>query len=491
MTRIKSCTAIVALVFAAGLAQAARPPVSKGYPFQLPPEKAVAAVEKLDKVSGQKVTLADDERGLFEDARDEKLDKWSFAEACLIASGVTDPARRKGYLAELDRIEADARKAVEGAKTPTETGDRLLKFLHDGPMKGGYVSKQTDLHTILDDGTFNCVSSAVLFNVIGRRLGLDLAAVEVPEHVFSVLRDGGRRIDVETTSPQGFNPKGQKTPKGTPPADRYAGKRREVGELGLASVVAYNHGVGLADDKRHHEAALANFRALSLDPANPGAANNALAAFVKWGLDLSEDGKYEEALAVVAAGLEVAPKDSALRNNHKVFWHHYAEDRMKAGKDDEALAVLRRAAKAIPSENFEARQADLYIRPAQELIDAGEWDKALDTYTSGLGKVDPKAKARLKDARVGLFLNWANSHADKGAFEKALEVLSTGESVEPKNSTIRNNTVATYDAWANTFMEKKDWAGAINVYEKGLKSLPGDSHLKQNLAYCQQEQAKK
>jgi tetratricopeptide (TPR) repeat protein len=489
MTRTRISFAIVALILATGPA-ASKPP-AKGYPFALPPDKAAAAVEKLDAASGKKITLTDDERSLFEEARAGKLDKWSFGEACLIASGVTDAAKRKGYLAKLDRIEADARAATDGAKTPAEKGERLLKFLHAGPMKAGYESKQTDLHTLLDDGTFNCVSSAALYNVIGRRLGLDLAAVEVPEHVFSILRDGDRRIDVETTSPQGFNPKGVKTPKGTTPADRYAGKRREVGELGLAAVIAYNHGVGLAEGKHHHEALLANFRALSLDPTNPGAANNAVAGFVNWGLELSEAGKYEEALKVVAAGLEAAPKDATLVNNRKAIWQHYAEARMKAGEADEALEVLRRAAKAVPGADFETRQADLFVRPALELIAAGKYEEALALFTAGLSKVDPKAAARLKQARVGLFLDWAQEATKKDDFEKAIVILKRGAALEPKDGDILNNTRATYDAWADTHMKKDDWAGAIKVYEKGLAHLPGDSHLKHNLAYCKQELSKR
>ncbi len=486
MTRFTFRLATVALLLVSGLATAT-PPAKGEYPFPLPPDRAIAAVEKLGQATGTKLTLTDAERKLFEDARDGQLDTHSFADACLIASGVTDPAKRKEYLAKLDVIEADARKAVADAKTPAEKGDRLLKFLHDGPMKGGYASKQTDLHTVLDGGTFNCVSSAVLYNVIGRRLGLDLVAVEVPQHVFSALRDGDRRTDVETTTARGFDPKGEKTPKGTPPADRYAGKRREVGELGLAAIIAYNHGVGLADEKKHGAALLTTFRALSLDPVGPGAATNARAALVNWAGDLAKAGKFEESLAVIATGLEIAPKDSALLNNHKVVWQEFADERMKAGKDEESLAVLRRAAKAIPTADFETRQADLYTRPAQELIDEGKWEAALAAYTAGLGKVDPKAKAKLKDARVGLFLDWSNTFTDKGEFEKALVILRQGAAIEPKDGRIRNNTAATYDAWANTYMEKKDWSSAIGIYRKGLAHLPDNGHLKNNLSYCQQE----
>jgi tetratricopeptide (TPR) repeat protein len=490
MTRSRTTFAILALAIAVG-PSAASSPKAKTYPFKLTPEKAVASAERLEKVSGRKPAITDSERKLFEDARDGKLDSHSFGETCLIASGVTDGTKRAEYLKRLDEIESEARKATEAAKTPREKAERLLKFLHDGPMKGGYESKQTDLHVILDTGKFNCVSSAVLFNVIGRRLGLDLAAVEVPQHVFSLLRDGSRTIDVETTSPIGVDPRGMKTPKGSTPADRYAGQRREVGEPGLAAVIAYNHGVGMLERKQYHEAMMASLRALCLDPTSPSAAQNTRAAFVKWELELDHAGRFEEALVVLAAGLELDPKDSALVNNHKVVWHRYAQSRMKAGKVDEALDVLRRAAKAVPGEDYETQQAFLFIEPAQELSNAGKWDEALKLYGEALGKVDKKAAAKIKDARIGLFLNRSVAASEKGEFETALAILKEGTRIEPKDSRIKNNLTAVYDRWANGFIEKGDWARAIEVYEKGLAHLPGDSHLKHNLEYCKQEQAKK
>jgi tetratricopeptide (TPR) repeat protein len=489
MTRFRITLAILALVLTAGLTFATKP--GKDYPFSLSPDKALVVVEKLDAISGKKVAASEVERKLFADARDGKLDSFSFDEACLIASGVTDDAKRKSYVARLDAIEAEARKAVEGAKWPVEKAERLLKFLHNGPMKGGYESQQTDLHTILDTGRFNCVSSAALFNVIARRIGLNVAAVEVPRHVFSLVIDGDQRIDVETTSPQGVNPKGVKTPKGETPADRYAGQRREVGELGLAAVIAYNHGVGAIEKRRFHESVLSSLRALNLDPANPGAAQNTLAGFVKWGLELNEAGKYEEAIALLTAGLEVSPKDSAMANNRKVVWHKYAESLMASGKVDEALAVLRRAARAIPDEDFETKQAFLFMTPAQELIKSQKWDEALKLYDSGLAKVDKMAAEKIKDARIGLFLNRSVAAMQKGEYEAALEILKQGMKLEPKDERIANNAKAVYDRWASGYIEKKDWAGAVAVYEKGLAQFPGDSHLEHNLAYCKQEEARK
>jgi tetratricopeptide (TPR) repeat protein len=482
MTRIRITLAAFSLFLVAALACAAP---KTDYPFTVAPDQAFATLAKLERTSGVKTSLTADEKILFADAGDGKLDDWSMGEACLMASGVTEPAQRQKYLARLDEIEKKARKAIEGARTAPEKGAMLLKFLHDGPMAKGYESRQTDLHTLIDHGTFNCVSSAVLYHVIGQRLGLELCAVEVPQHVFVVLIDGDQRLDVETTSAQGFNPHGDA--KEREKIRKAAGNRREIGPAGLAAVVAYNHGVGLASEKHFAKAVAANFRALALDRTNPSAIKNALAELTNWPLELAKKGEYEEALTVIAVALELAPKERGLLNNHKVLWCEYAEARYQVGKTAEALEVLRRAASAIPSENMEARQAYLFIEPAQKLMDAGKWEEALTLFSSGITQVDTKARKPLEDARAGLFLNWSKREVKEGRFEKALEILRRGAGLAPKDGRFRNNMLVAYDAWAGTHMKRGEWDQAIEVYEKGLKELPGDRHLANNLAYCKQE----
>jgi tetratricopeptide (TPR) repeat protein len=496
MKRTRFAVPIFFLLFTAGLASAAAP-VKDAYPFAVPPNQAFATLARLEKSSGLKLPLTPDEVSLFNDASDGKLDDCSFADACLIASGVTDPVKRKEYLKKIDAIEAGARKAVAGAKTPFEKGEKLLKFLHAGPMAKGCRTEQSDLHTLLDTGHFNCVSSAVLYNVIGRRLGLDLRAIEIPEHVFSILYDGDRRADVETTNARGFNPSrdpklrdAAKNPGGVVyMPEKHAKLRREVGETGLAAIIAYNHGVTLSKEKRFHEAVLANFRALCLDPKNQPAIKNALADLTNGPLALAKEGKYEEALNAVAIALELAPKDSGLKNNHKVLWWEYAEKKMKAGQEDEAVAVLRRAAKAIPAEDFESRQAYLFLNPAIKLTQEKKWNEAIALVDAGSKKVDAKAKKKLRDARVGFFLNWGIDEQKAGRFEEALSILRRA-AAEENDKRILNNRIATYDAWARTFMDKGEWKKAIEIYEKGMNELPGDKHLSHNLVYCREQMKK-
>jgi hypothetical protein len=59
---------------------------------------------------------------------------------------------------------------------------------------------------LLDHGHYNCLSSAMTYVVLARAFGLQVRGALVPSHVFVELTTaGGKRIDVETTSPTGFD----------------------------------------------------------------------------------------------------------------------------------------------------------------------------------------------------------------------------------------------------------------------------------------------
>src|SRR5262249_36332079 len=131
-----------------------------------------------------------------------------------------------------------------------------------------------------------------------------------------------------------------------PDSDR--DKRREVGDIGLVALTYYNHGVELTHARRYHEALVAYFRAMSLDPELASAVQNALAVLANWGVELAGQGAHEKALEVLATGLDLAPEDAALLHNRKVVWGTWAEAAMNEGRVDEAVARLRRDAAAVP-----------------------------------------------------------------------------------------------------------------------------------------------
>ncbi len=432
------------------------PPASQ-YAFKETPARALDVLARLKKLSKLNVDITDDEASLFADVKDGKFQKWTFAEAALLASGVHDKAKRQTSLKRIDWMTESAKQATNGATTPLVKGDMLLRWLHKGPMAKGYKAQQTDLPVILETGTYNCVSSALLYNVVGKRLGLDLRAVEVPDHAFAILYADGKHADVETTTALGFNPARDKAAQEQFEKqtgfryipDNHRDQRREVGEAGLIAIVYYNHGVELSKAKKHHEALLAYFRAMSLDPEFSSAVKNALVELANWGVELAKAGKFEDALLVCTTGLELAPKDYSLLHNRKVIWSVWADACMDAGQEDEALAILRKAAKDVPTdaEYFRSLEAGLYIRRGETLVKAKDWEKAMDAVEPGMAKVEETARKELKQWQSGVRRRWARNELDEKRYDEALSIIAAGLAKEPADKSLSENLAYVLQRW--------------------------------------------
>jgi hypothetical protein len=299
-----------------------------------PPLAKADATTKVELTAAEKRLVADVAGGEFRTV--------SLAEAALIGSGVTDAAERKTYLTTIDGLEQEAREAVAEAKTPSDTGEKLLAFLHapGGPMRK-YVADQTSLAVLLDTGEFNCVSSAMLYNVLAGRLGLEVRAVELLDHshVFSLLRDGERSLDVETTNPRGFNPKRKKSH----PAAK-AKNRREIGSVGLVAIVFANRYGLLGEEAQHREAVRAGLCAMALDRGLKGAEVNFRLALSEWCRALAADGKIKDALAVLEANGETL-EAGARREQVKGIYQSRLTVLLKQGENEDVARMYAEAAR--------------------------------------------------------------------------------------------------------------------------------------------------
>ncbi len=124
-----------------------------------------------------------------------------------------------------------------------------------------YDERQTRLDVLLATGRFNCVSSAVLYGLLARSLGLEFRAVQTPDHAFiRVLRTKG--WDVETTNPYGFDPGsrreftdsfGRVTGYSYVPPGQYS-RRKELGDKGLLALILYNRNAYDTEAGRYLEA---------------------------------------------------------------------------------------------------------------------------------------------------------------------------------------------------------------------------------------------
>lgn len=448
------------------------------YEFKEAPAEALQVLTELE--SAVPVNISAAETDLFLDAADGKLDSWLLAEAALLASGVQDEATRAEMLQDIDDLEQAFRDQAPDDLAPFELAELLLDWLHEKAFVAGYSAGQTNLSTILTDGSFNCVSSAVLYNILGIRLGLDVRGVEVPDHAFAILYSGSEYADVETTTPGGFNPARnrdaidafQSTTGLSYIPDHRPDKRREISPLELIAFIYYNHGVTFSREEKYLEALLANFRALSLDGNSQSAVKNALAALANWSSSLSRESEFEEALRIVEAGLALAPEDRSLNHNHRVIW----QNRIVLGAEkldiESFTSLVAEAHAALPDEGFDAQQALYLITRAEVLAERGNWSAAITQTSDELPILNAESQQSLKEYRLNLVLRWSNQGIESRHWEVALDALERGLALFPENRRISQNIAYVLQEWSEQIYAASGEAAAEEIVGRIAARFP-------------------
>lgn len=139
--------------------------------------------------------------------------------------------------------------------------EQILLFMHK-QLLGRYSERVTRFDELLERGVYNCVSSAVLYMIFARSVGLDVRGVKTKDHAFCLVRLDDGDFDVETTNVYGFNPGERKEFSDqfgrttgftyVPPSNYH--ERSEIGELALLSLIPANRSSLLNDGKRFAEA---------------------------------------------------------------------------------------------------------------------------------------------------------------------------------------------------------------------------------------------
>jgi HEAT repeat protein len=453
----------------------AGPPVSP-YAFKESPARAIDVLNRLKGLTGLTIPIAADETALFDDAKDGKLDSVALRDALLLASGRTTADERKPYLEKLDALLAAARTDAP-EKDPWVRGAKLLTLLHKGPMAKGYESGQTSLSEVLDSGKFNCISSAALYNLLAGQLELDARCVLVPGHAFSIVYEGTRHADVETTAPDGFDPArdpqvGARFTSRTgfrliPDTDR--DQRRETTNLGLVAGIYFNRALDAAAGGNFQEALVGFFKALSIDPELAPAIQATLRTLAFWSRTKAIAGSYDDALQVLAVGLELAPRDATLQFFRKEMYVRWAHEKVRADLDSEALAILRRAHAETKDDDFAAMQADVLVYRSEQLARAGKWAEAVAVADpTGKGLV-PAAEADLTAYRVQLRLRWADAEATAGRFDAALQVLADARAAHPQHKYVGLMFAAVIAGWAERILTEQGEAPARSKLDELTK----------------------
>ena len=276
--------------------------------------------------------LNDLERRLFDDAANGQLEQHSLLAAALVAGGVDSPEVLHRFQRRLDKYVEELQPSHTSTDNRRDRLEAVFDFLHRRILHAGYRIECTDLRSVLDHGCFNCVSASVLFQYLAEQYGFQVCALEMPGHAMSRVYLPEGPIDVETTCAAWFrlmdDPKRQaqlvRDTLGTTLPTGYA-DAREVSNVGLVAMIYYNRGVELLAQGRYAEAAVANAKALHLDPGNQTARGNLLATLNNWAIALGQAGYLDEAMAMLRAGLNLEPAYEPFTRNYAHLHHQQAK----------------------------------------------------------------------------------------------------------------------------------------------------------------------
>ena len=139
-------------------------------------------------------------------------DAQALLDLAILASGDhRDADGRRAIQQRVDQFITKLKPDVSAAANDLERGYLLYRSMHEvffngekGEL-GSYQLEQSRVTGIFDTGQYNCISSAMLFVVLTRAFSLPVRGVLVPTHAFVEFgARGGKVIDVETTSIDGF-----------------------------------------------------------------------------------------------------------------------------------------------------------------------------------------------------------------------------------------------------------------------------------------------
>jgi len=266
-------------------------------------------------------------------------------DAALAFSGLAD-ASLPAYRRRLLDVVAGFQATVAGTFDPALLASRALEYLHVATLRR-YDFHQVRIDTLLDDGTYNCVSSAVLYLILARSVGLSVGGVRTTDHAFCVVQVGAKTVDVETTNPYGYDPGSRKeftdsfgkvTGFAYVPPTNYR-DRTPVGERGLLALVLHDR-VSFAIERGDHAAAL--------EPAVTGwtlagdvLAREALVTTVSNNaVLLGQSRRYDEAVTLLEETERAFGADADLVLRRQEMLHNQVGSLVEAGDLDGAESVL-------------------------------------------------------------------------------------------------------------------------------------------------------
>lgn len=406
------------------------------------------------------------------------------------------------WLSKYDELEAHVTSDAFLSLPELERAESVLDFLYERVLKN-YQLKQTKLTVALDRGTYNCVSSSVLYLCLAKASGLEVVGNRAPDHSFISVNIDGRWIDVETTNPMGFNPGMRRqissgaagTKYAVVPKRQYSGRHR-ISDRMLVSLVANNLVSVLMDAGRFDDAVpLAVSRMMFLSGEEEGGVDDGRLNFdivcSNYAAALQRKKLYVDSMDwmdLVVARWGLSP---GLHGNYEDASFNGILSLCNSGKSSEALKSYEERKSSLSAENRLEIENMIFLAETKESVESLDEESGLAYLLERL-TMPEASNPQIKKQLEGLVENyWIRKCAAMNNEEKFLEAASLAQEglnqlpSSRKLIRIKQQSLSNYAAWVhNRFADaanKGRYEEAREILKEGLGNVPENAALKNDM----------
>lgn len=431
-------------------------------------------------------------------------------DVALAASGFESDTSRREARASFERLIGPVLEELARVQDDAERGRALLQLLHSkgGLLGGRYDARATTLEDVLVRRSFNCVSSAVVYNVAAERIGLEVSAELLPTHARTLLSANGRRIVVETTSPKGFDPDPNSAKEILRAvAGPQAGQdvRAIVSEGGAVTTTLvligaiYVNRASIAQeagDLERAERLFGNGEAMAATAEMRQILRDQRAALMS---QLAADDiisgdpeRARRAYRTLKEAVKLGPKESRIKRavyqNLRAAAERVIAAEASSGDEQRVLALAGDASVGLEPEERSGLRAFALSEVARLRLEANQFDAAVDTIDRALAEQLGAADARLRDTleqnRVAALRLAAVTSAKAGDYAKARGYLDrvAARPIPPDTKDVLDEDRLRIVHLAGTKrIDERKFDEAVEIYRDGARRFPKDGAAQHNL----------
>jgi len=381
-----------------------------------------------------------------------------------------------------------------------QKAEKILSVMYENLLVQ-YKEKQTRLDEMFENGTYNCVSSSLLYMALAKSAGLSVVGVKTPAHAFCSVFVDDERIDVETTNPLGFNPgrtqilekNGNSTRYAVIPKKNYS-NRRDVSEKTFISLVGANLTSFYVEKNDYKNAVPMGATVLLFrNGENQFEISDAKDVFdvpaLNFSVLLEKNDFYTESVEWILAVTARYGMDSKILVSLNAALNNAVADFCNRNDFAAARQISEKCQDFVSPDFMVQAQKMIFLSEIQVGLDNfGGNDEAalnfiLQQYKNDLA-AEKSVRQTLDKWQEFYWVNLVNAQARRKNYQLASQIADEGLKSMPNNQSIRR---AKSQAWFNHdaeihnqmagFANKRQFDKAMEILLKGLEENPSSTTL--------------